>query len=299
MRFIKFGQIGILLTGGAITSLFMIGLFVYFTFVASSPTLLPIVVETENFRIHSTDKDNAAKVASLAEDALRRIKSEIFVNSPAITSKIDIFLWDTPAGFRNSVIAADISDTGVSRLFMAEDGTLRRRIDVRSTAAITSVISHEIAHLLMGELDINRWKKGKLSIPLAIHEGIAILAEGRCNDELLMRAGINMACARKKTCANTQNHISHFDKLMQESNYTRLANACDFYAESYSLVEYLMRELKPEGLGKLLHYLENGETLDEAIQLTMGNASNNFKASFIHNWHAHAKRNTDALIAMH
>jgi hypothetical protein len=255
-------------------------------------------VETEHLRIHSTDAEKAASVALLAENALRRIKKDILINTPDITQKIEVFLWETPGDFRNSVANANISETGISRLFLADDGSITRRIDVLLLDSVVFVLPHEIAHLLLGELDIIRHNNGQPSIPLAFHEGIAILAEGRCNDDMLMRAGMNMSCAAINECADANGHLTHFNELMSRDDYTRLDDSCDFYAEGYSLAEFLVKELKPAGLSRLLRYLEKGETFDTAVQLAMGDTSENFKQNFIAKWHAHAKNNTNALIAM-
>lgn len=295
MRLTRLGQIGTLTTAGTAVSFVLIGLFTYFSFFYTVPALLPVVVQTEHFRIHADDLDLADVVAALAEENLRRIESEILPNRRKSTSRIDVFVWKSKRHFRKSAAFTNISEAGTSRLIAEFDGSILRRIDIIAPDSIKTVLPHEVAHMLLCELDMARIKNGFKPIPLALHEGIAILAEGKCNDILLMKAGLRMNASE---CTDMSTCVANMDCLLRCENYASMPDMCDFYALSYSLAEYLMAELKPQGLARLLELMENGKAFDEAVQLAMGDTSESFRHNFIHKWYAHSKRNTDALIAM-
>ncbi|MDD3948460.1 MAG: hypothetical protein PHT43_03230 [Anaerolineaceae bacterium] len=237
-------------------------------------------------------------MAAIAEHALARIKAEILIDSPEIDSKVDVFIWPSQKDFHQAIASSDISNAGVSQLILAENGRLMRRIDMAASAPAEFVLPHEITHLIIGQLDIRRRNNGQPAIPLALHEGIAILAEGKCNDELLMKAGMALDCIAENGCESASESIARFDRLLNTNDYGTLSDSCNFYAESYSLAEYLMTELKPEGLSRLMTSLGDGLSIDAALQKTICDESDAFKHNLIKKWHAHARNNTSALIAM-
>ncbi|HPS52111.1 MAG TPA: hypothetical protein PLK08_01030 [Phycisphaerae bacterium] len=299
MRITRQGQIGNLLAGEITIAAFLIAIFTYFTFIAATPIQPAIVVQTEHFRIHAATTEQANKIASLAENSLYRISTEILTYKSSITSKIDVFIWSCQHDFSKSLAYDKTSGTGLSRLLLAEDGTILRRIDIIPPAPVNTVLPHEIAHLLLNELDLNRQKAGLPSIPLALHEGIAILAEGKYHDDLIMKAAVKLCCPVSDKNAEAVGRLSNFEKLIAATNYDGTGmEVCDFYAQSYSFVEYLHAELKPEGMNRLLNGLAAGMPFNDAIQLALGDTSANFKQNLVRKWYAHSNKNTEALIAI-
>ena len=116
-------------------------------------------------------------------------------------------------------------------------------------------IAHELAHLVVSQMTLNPY----LGLPTWLDEGLAMYAEGIL--EPAYSSQLNRAIAEDKLIS-VRSLSSPFSAYAEEATLS--------YAESYSLVEFLIREYGQAKMLELLNTFRQGSSYDGALEKVYG-----------------------------
>lgn len=194
--------------------------------------------------------DFAQSMLSLAAASLRRLEREVGI--PALQSVRMVFypsaeelkgaILDVP-GWTGGLAFSDYSLVVIA-IAPGQDEWAR------------SVVPHELAHLVTGELTYN-CVGGR--VPTWLTEGISVYTEGEADEA--SRTALERALRNGK--------LTPLDQLTQgfaaDSQRADLA-----YAQSGEIVRYLAQEFGPQQINALLAEIKAGSSADEALQAVYG-----------------------------
>lgn len=123
------------------------------------------------------------------------------------------------------------------------------------TAEIGRLIPHELSHLVLAQATENPYG----GVPLWLHEGLSVYNQNTV--EYTFHILVNDA-------AETRALIPL--EALASSFPTDPSQAALSYAESYSVVTYLIDTYGPEGMHKLVSAFDTGMTVEEALQEAFG-----------------------------
>ncbi|HEX9897427.1 MAG TPA: peptidase MA family metallohydrolase [Dehalococcoidales bacterium] len=118
-----------------------------------------------------------------------------------------------------------------------------------------SAIAHELTHLVTHQMTLNPYN----TIPVWLDEGLAMYNEGPM--QLAFTAALNNAI-KNKSLLSVQTLASPFSALTDISYLS--------YAESYSIVDYLIRTYGKDKMFQLLDTFHQGSTYDGALRKVYG-----------------------------
>lgn len=113
-----------------------------------------------------------------------------------------------------------------------------------------SAIAHELTHLVTHQMTLNPYNE----IPVWLEEGLAMVNEGPM--QFQFSAALNNA-AKSNTLFSVQTLASPFSSYANQSYLS--------YAESYSIVDYLIRTYSKDKMFQLLETFRQGSTYDGAL----------------------------------
>ena len=200
---------------------------------------------------YGAQKARAQELLEVATDALSRISEDIGVR-PERTIKIYVY---------NS--KADMSDALVSRSTTYDAFTTTLGVVVSedtllllgTATGVEQTTAHELTHIVVGEATDNPFHA---PIPRWLDEGLAMYNEGSLpdyNQDALQRA------IRNDTLISVRSL----------SAYTGDPSLVDlFYAQSYSIVDYLLKTYGREKMVELLAVFKRGSHQEDALQEVYG-----------------------------
>ena len=109
-----------------------------------------------------------------------------------------------------------------------------------------------MCHLVLAEFF------GDAPFPLALNEGMAMLAEARVDNSRITLAGAAVAGEKKIPL-----------RRLLTINRCKSDNAAVFYAESFSVTAYLHGRMTPRQFHEMLVHIKTGCPLDDAVQRAM------------------------------
>ncbi len=191
------------------------------------------VLETSNFRIHHNDDALAGPIADVAESTRFEVYRTWFGREPAADwqPKCDIFVHATADSYVRATNQGPGSP-GYSTTGMDRGRIVSRRVDVRRDGpdVVTAILPHEITHVVMADRFNGR------PLPRWADEGVAVLSEP---------AEKKLAHLRNLDGKNTRGGMFTARQLMTMTDYPPGGQWGLFYAESVSLVEFLVAERGP------------------------------------------------------
>ena len=214
------------------------------------------VESSEHFVVRAPNARLARLIASQAEKDLARICAEILPGQEYAHS-VDINVWTDHKEFLDN--AQDAPEwAGGAFAIEIQDGTITRRIDLTqkdrngqfAAVMLDRVLPHEMCHLVTHEYF------GDAGSPLFLSEGLAMLAERQVSNDRVLLAGLAMG---------SQKHLS-LESLLTTKTNSIIEKPSLFYAESFTLAEFLHSRLTREQFAKMLHHIKNGCTTADAIQ---------------------------------
>jgi hypothetical protein len=118
-----------------------------------------------------------------------------------------------------------------------------------------TIIAHELAHLVVGQITLNPYN----DLPTWLDEGLAMHNEGELDPAFTFY--LNKAIA-EDVLISAQSLSSPFSAYAEEAILS--------YAQSYSLVEYLINTYGQEKMLELLNAFREGSGYDEALERVYG-----------------------------
>ncbi len=192
----------------------------------------------------------ARELMSAAQDALARMAQS---TGAELARPANIYIYGSQEDLLGSMIYRPGEWTGgvaFPRYSTIAIGIAPSNLDWGKRA-----IAHELSHLIIGQVTLNPYN----SIPPWLDEGLAMYIEGP------LEAGFSAAMGQ----AISQNRLISVQSL--SSPFSALTGeAILSYAESYSLVSYLIRTYGQDKMLELLETFRQGSTYDEALLKVYG-----------------------------
>jgi len=213
------------------------------------------VVKGDHFLVyHRGDAEGARNVSRRAEDHYRRIRHDL-----GFAKYDDFWVWDRRV--RIYVYPSHrffVRATGAPGWAAGKASYDRREISTfrGNDSFLDSVLAHELTHLIF--VDFLGFQSTE--VPLWLHEGMAQWEEpGR-------RAGAHSLC-RRLLAGNRLFPLAELTRLDVHA-VKRGRRTAAFYAQSASLVGYLIEQHGSVPFRKLCGQLRDGKRLDDALRFT-------------------------------
>lgn len=211
---------------------------------------------SEHFVVRARNSELARHVAAQAERALERICRTV-LSGQEYPHSVQIYIWPRIAQYRKHATSAAEWAGGSFSLRRKADGQAIRRIDLTQldenglfdASILSRVLPHEMCHLVVTE------SFGDAVCPLALDEGMAMLAEESPGNSRILLAGAALAGDQKIPLETLL--------VMDRCNGD---NAAAFYAEAFSLTEYLHSRMTGCQFREMLDHLRAGCSVEEAAQ---------------------------------
>ncbi len=243
---------------------------------------------TEHFVIHTFNAKLAKLIAAQAEESLARI-CHVILAGQQYPHTVDIYVWPDLETYAR--YAEDAPDWSGGRFTLARsNGAITRRIDLTqldekgnfSTIMLDRILPHEMCHLVLSEYF------GDSPFPLFLSEGLAMLAESQIDNGRLILAGTALASEQKIP----------LDDLFAAQRYD-IENPIIFYAEAFSLVQFVHSRLSEKQFSDLLANIKGGSTFIDALQRALYSPlRENFVDDFSQAWEDYAIENAQYLRAL-
>jgi len=211
---------------------------------------------SQHFLVRAHNAELAKLVAEQAETSLERI-CQIILPGQVYPHSVDVYVWPTVEEYLKHAATAPEWAGGSFSIKRSDDGQVVRRIDLTQldgqgrfdTNTLDRTLPHEMCHLVLAEYF------GDAHCPLALNEGLAMMAEATVDNRRLLLAGAALAGSGR---------IPLPELLRMER--CESDNAEVFYAESFSLAAYLHARLTADEFREMLEHIKTGLPLDEALQ---------------------------------
>jgi hypothetical protein len=195
------------------------------------------------------DQSFAQDLLDTANEALNTLSRD---TGASLEQAVEIYIYASPEDLRGALINAQEWTGGVS---FSEFGILAIGIAPANLAWGERAMAHEVAHLVTYQMTYNPYS----DIPTWLNEGLSMYAEGPLDptfQSLLDRA------ISEDTLISVQSISSNFPASATEAELS--------YAESYSLVEFLITTYGRDKMLSLLSVFKQGSTYDNALQEVYG-----------------------------
>ncbi len=186
----------------------------------------------------------AQELMLTAQEGLAKLESD---TGASLVKPVDIYIYASSGDLQNAMLfvqdwAGGLAFTGHSTVAM---GINPSNINWGKRAMV-----HELAHLVTHQMTFNPYN----SIPIWLNEGISMYAEGKLgsySESYLYNAVLS------DSLISVQSLSSPFSA---HADNTHLS-----YAQSYSLVEFLILQYGPEKMSELLETFRLGSSYDDAL----------------------------------
>ncbi|MBE0479394.1 MAG: peptidase MA domain-containing protein [Dehalococcoidia bacterium] len=165
---------------------------------------------------------------------------------------VTIYVYAGVEDFQGSLI---FPQDWVGGIAFSDFGTISIGIKPNNLSWGTRAIAHELAHLITYQMTSNPYG----DIPSWLNEGISMYAEGNLDPSFT--AVLDDSISRDKLFS-VQSLAGNFPAGTREALLA--------YAQSYSLVSFLLEEYGREKMSELLGTFQSGATYDEALLSTYG-----------------------------
>jgi len=244
---------------------------------------------SDHFLVRANNDELAALVATQAEAALRRI-CDTLLSGQTFPHAVDVNIWPDVKQYATHATSAAEWAGGSYSIERDDSGQIVRRIDLTQldangqfdTDMLDRVLPHEMCHLVLAEYF------GDAHCPLAVNEGLAMMAEATVDNGRVRMAGVALLGTQR---------IALGDLLRLEQCDKN--NAQVFYAESFSFTSYLHARLTGEQFREMLAHVKAGMALDQAIQRALYvPPDERFLGRLARAWETEAARQTQFLEAL-
>lgn len=198
---------------------------------------------------YSGDNDFAADLMQTCRETLSRLGEN---TGAYLESPVRIYIYSSSYALRNAMVFAKEWTGGVA---YPSYGTIAIGITQSSIEWGRRALAHEIAHLVTDQMTANPYN----SIPVWLNEGISMYAEGELEKdyEYYLEAAVI-----GESLISIQSLCSPFSAYSDKSYLS--------YAESYSIVAFLIENYGQQKMYQLLTVFKNGSTYDNALLTVYG-----------------------------
>jgi len=205
-----------------------------------------------NLYWYQGDRNFADTLMSFTQDALSRLAQEVGVQ---ISGPISIYIYASKDDLLGALEPKAQEWTGGRAL--SEQGLIVLQVEPTRSGLTWAegALPHELSHLVIGQVTENPYG----DIPHWLDEGLAMRAEGELSAEF----------RRSLDAAVRENQLISIRSLA--SNFPTDANrAVLSYAESYSIVSFILKQYGREKMAQLLETFREGTTYDDALKRALG-----------------------------
>ncbi len=244
---------------------------------------------TDHFVVRAYNSELAKLIGRQAEAALAHI-CQVILCGQDYPHTVSVYVWPNVSEYHKHAASAPEWAGGAFTLKHDPTGRILRRIDLTQLddkqqfdlTTLDRVLPHEICHLVLAEYF------GDAHCPLAVNEGLAMMAEATVANGRVRLAGAALAGTRKIP-------------LRKLLTTTRLEpdDAHIFYAEAWSLTSYVHARLSRKQFREMLAHLKAGCPFEEALQRALYlPPDENFLAGLAKAWESEAIRQGQFLQAL-
>ncbi|UCB52005.1 MAG: hypothetical protein JSV10_08435 [Candidatus Zixiibacteriota bacterium] len=212
------------------------------------------------FEIHAHDQNIASEIETILESSYQRISDFL---EDSLTDAITIYVVDDEEEFV-AMVGNTFPDWGVACAIPGRNLIiLKSPTQFKYYRPFSQVVSHELAHIFLGELS------GKGRVPRWLDEGFAMYHSQE------WRIGQDVAVARAVLTGSIL-PLSQIESV----NAFRESKAQLAYTESFLAVSYLYREFGEGTVKELVDHLSRGTSIDLAFMRTIGSNYLAFQLEF-------------------
>jgi hypothetical protein len=195
------------------------------------------------------DQSFAQELMNAANEALDMLYRDTGVS---LEQAVEIYIYASPEDLRSALINAQEWTGGVS---FSDFGILAIGIAPANLAWGERAMAHELAHLVTYQITFNPYS----DIPTWLNEGLSMYAEGPL--DITFESLLDKAIS-EDALISVQTISSNFPVNTTEAELS--------YAESYSLVQFLIQHHGQEKMLSLLRVFKQGSTYDNAVEEVYG-----------------------------
>jgi len=195
------------------------------------------------------DESFVQELMASAQQALARLAED---TGAYLEKPVRIYIYADAQGLRGAMIYPQEWTGGVA---FTEHGTIAIGIAPVDLAWGKRAIAHELAHLVIHQMTFNPY----IDLPIWLDEGLAMYAEGPL--ELALATYLNKAVA-ENSLISVRSLSSPFSAYAKEATLA--------YAQSYSLVEFLISSYGQGRTLELLNTFRQGSSYDAALNKVYG-----------------------------
>lgn len=243
---------------------------------------------SDHFVVQARNPDVARLVIIEAENALGRICGSL-LGGQSFPHSVRINVWADREEYRANATDAPEWAGGGFRVSV-KDGATHRQIDLTqrgpdgkfAAVMLDRVLPHEMCHLVVREFF------GDAACPLFLNEGLAMMAESDADNSRIELAGTALAGKSRLM----------LEELVVAERHD-LQRPTVFYAQSFSLLEFLHGRLNKREFRDFLRHVRGGSTMTEALQRALYvPRSDAFLAGLANAWEDHAVTQSQYLQAL-
>jgi hypothetical protein len=198
---------------------------------------------------YQDDEDFVEELMTAAQEALARLAAD---TGAVLEKPVQFYVYTSSSDLQGAMIHPQEWTGGVA---YTRHGIIAIGISPGIADWGKRAIAHELAHLVIHQMTLNPYN----DLPTWLDEGLAMYAEGEQGDEF--------AYALERAVDN--NYLISVQSLCSPfSAYANLATLG--YAQSYSLVEYLISSYGQPKMLELLNIFSEGSDYDAALEAVYG-----------------------------
>jgi hypothetical protein len=191
----------------------------------------------------------ARALMSTAQQSLAKMAADTGA-SPA--KNIDIYIYNGSQDLQGSMIYPNEWTGGVA---FTSYNVVAIGISPDSLTWGQGAMSHELTHIVINQVTFNPYS----GLPVWLNEGLAMYSEGPLTSQF------SVPLANAVSAGNLISVRSISSPFSADSGKANLS-----YAESYSLVNFLVKQYGADKMSQLLNTFQQGSDYDEAFQKTYG-----------------------------
>jgi hypothetical protein len=195
------------------------------------------------------DDSFAGELMAAAQEALARLAAD---TGAELERPVKIYIYANSRDLRGSLIYPQEWTGGVA---FTRYGIIAIGIAPNDLDWGIRVIAHELTHLVIHQMTFNPYS----DLPTWLDEGLAMKAEGELSSTFIV---ILHKAKAENNLISVQSLSSPFSAYTEESSLA--------YAQSYSLVEFLMGNYGQRKMFELLNTFREGSGYDEALARVYG-----------------------------